>query len=181
MQSAIRAFFRQNQNGVLGATLGGFLKARFPTLDYRSQGQSLKQFLQSIMPGEVRLVRKHGLDDVLECVQEGLEQPENPAGMARTLSSDNVWEVFRNPTIPGQIFYDPATKQLSCSDKPVNVAESSPPLTIVERISHAEQRAMMAEFAQNYRAPLKTHLFKRPISYEKRVLFSFRSERDVMK
>jgi hypothetical protein len=98
------------------------------------------------------VVGKSGPDDLLELGSAGSQQPVGMIIPDKNAQDEGI-EVFRNPTLSGFLIYDPQSKQLLKSTKPVELVEkgSSGSLNIV-RMSHADQRAIMAEFAKNYSA-----------------------------
>lgn len=98
------------------------------------------------------MVGKSGPDDLLELGSAGSQQPVGMIIPDKNAQDEGI-EVFRNPTLSGFLIYDPQSKQLLKSTKPVELVEkgSSGSLNIV-RMSHADQRAIMAEFAKNYSA-----------------------------
>jgi hypothetical protein len=148
----LRSFIITKQP-VLGCQVGAFLKARFPGFDYRQQHPNLKRFLEAIFPGEVNVIGKSGPDDILELGPAGSQQPVGSRVVRGKNAQDEGTEVFRNPTLSGSLIYDTQSKQLLKCAKPAELVEkgASGPLNIA-RMTHADQRAIMGEFAKNYSA-----------------------------
>lgn len=145
----LRSFLITKQP-VLGCQVGAFLKTRFPGFDYRQRYLNLKSFLEAVFPGEVNVTGKSGPDVILELGPAGSQQVGSMVARGKNVQDEEI-ELFRNPNLSGSLIYDPQSKQLLRCAKPVELVEAGPsgPLNIV-RMTHADQRAMMGEFAKNY-------------------------------
>jgi hypothetical protein len=161
LMTELRAFFN-TKSSVLGSQVGAFLKSRFPSFDYRTQHVNLKAFLQAIFPGEVNVIGKKGPDDILALAPASSQQPVGPIIIRDNDTQDEGIEMFRNPTLSGSLIYDLQRKQLLKSAKPVELVENCASGSLnIERMSHADQRAIMEEFAKNYSAREDTRGFER--------------------
>jgi hypothetical protein len=135
----LRTFFRTRGSPTLGAQVGGFLKTNFPTFYYRTKYASLKQFLEAAIPGETRVVGKHGPDDIFEFIASGNVSAE--VQQTPLAPETDLYELFRNPTVNGYLVYNRSDRALSKCDQVKDTDEIA-----IERISHTDQRAMMIEF-----------------------------------
>ncbi len=146
IQTEVRTLFENRGPRILGAQLGAILKSRFPTFDYRTRFPSLKQFLNSIFPGEISIVGKNGPDDIYTLAPTGIHSSES-SGVVFAPGAD-LYELFRNPTLSGCLLYDSQSQTLLRGTEPPDPENSS--CRIIERLTHSEQVAIMSEFAQMF-------------------------------